>query len=143
MERVSPGVLGNVPTLRHAGHGMQIVRVFRDQSFEQGGNDVVLRHTGHNVRVHVLGFGAVAAKQNLLAVAKTDARWRRRATAQQGSGNRRGNLQMTNDEARMPKQSRSPDKQSSSEVNSDFDLGPAFGLQPGQFVMVRPQFQVS
>src|SRR5437870_12931536 len=139
MESIGLAVLRNVPTLRHSGHGMQIVRVFRNQSFEQGGDDVVLRHAGHNLRVHVLRFGAVAVKQNLLAVAITDACWRRCATGHQGSGNRDGNCrwQMTNAETRMTKQFRSPDLQTTSEVNSDLEFGHAFSLRPGDVVTVH------
>src|SRR5439155_9110822 len=129
MERVGPCVPGNLPTLRHPRHGMQIVRVFRDQSLKQGGNDVVLRHTRHDLRVHVLRFGAVAVKENLLAVAITDARRWTRATVEEGSDNRDGNRrrQMPNDETRTTKQSHSLELQTTRQVNSDFEVDHAFG----------------
>src|ERR1035438_9313615 len=73
MKRVSFSILGYVPTLGNTRHRVQIMRIFRNQAFEQRHDDVVLRDTGYRLRINVLGFSAVAAMENLLAVAACDA----------------------------------------------------------------------
>ena len=51
---------------------MKIVRVFRDETFEEGGDNVVLTDAIDDLRVEILHFLAVAFMKNLLAIALLD-----------------------------------------------------------------------
>src|SRR5688572_425885 len=60
MERVDFFVGRNFPAFRHAGDGMKIVRIFSDQSFEQGGNDVERADAVDEMRIEILDLFAVS-----------------------------------------------------------------------------------
>ena len=53
---------------------MQIVWIFRDETFEQGGDDVERRDAVDDVRIEILHFRAVAFVQNLEARSFFDVR---------------------------------------------------------------------
>ena len=68
VEGVNRSARRNIPTLRDTGNRMKIMRVFRDQSFEQRHDNVMFGHTGDDLWIEFLWLGAVALVKNLLAV---------------------------------------------------------------------------
>ena len=62
-------VLGDVPAFGDTGFRLQGVGVFDCQALEQGANDVVFGHPGHDMRIKSLGFGAIAVMEDAIAIA--------------------------------------------------------------------------
>ena len=58
MKCVAKLIERNFPTLGHSGHGMQIVRIFGDEPFEERGEDIELRQAGDDVRIKLGHIGA-------------------------------------------------------------------------------------
>ena len=72
MKRINLFVRRNVPALGYTGDGMQIVRIFGNETLQERGNDVERADTVYDLRIEILDFLAVALVQNLEPVASFD-----------------------------------------------------------------------
>ena len=57
MKCINTTVRGNFPPLGLSWDGMKIVRIFADQSLEQGGDDVMFDDSLHGLRIEILRLG--------------------------------------------------------------------------------------
>ena len=60
VKRINQAILGDIPTLGHAGHRIECLRIFRKETFKQGHQQIVFGHTGDHLRIEILWFGTVA-----------------------------------------------------------------------------------
>ena len=72
MKCINLFVRRNVPALGYTGDGMQIVRIFGNETLQERGNDVERTNAVHDLRIEVLNFLAVALVQNLEPVPSFD-----------------------------------------------------------------------
>jgi hypothetical protein len=72
MKRLILFVGRNVPALGYTGDGMQIVRIFGNETLQERGNDVERADTVYDLRIEILDFLAVALVQNLEPVPSFD-----------------------------------------------------------------------
>ena len=64
MKRVGAAVCRNIPPLGHAANRVGAAGSFRDETFKERVDDLVLRHARDDLRVKILRLGAVAEIQN-------------------------------------------------------------------------------
>ena len=86
MKRIDRLVFGQLPTLGGARLGRDAARIFAHESFEQRHDDVMLRDTGDDMRIEIGRFRAVVDVENLLPIARRDARFPAAAAAEHGQG---------------------------------------------------------
>ena len=73
MEGVRAPAVGDVPVFGHAGDGVEVPGVLRDESLEERVEDVALGFADDGLRVETSGVAAVAPEEDLFVVALADA----------------------------------------------------------------------